>query len=72
MIVQAQQFEHNEEVSEDDKRIKIIENKKDWTTKSLNKLLKISNGKYIARQDSDDVSLPHRLTTQINFIKNEF
>ena len=35
----------------------------------LNKLLKISNGKYIARQDADDVSLPHRLTTQINFIK---
>ena len=55
---------------EDDKRIKIIENKKNiGLTKSLNKLLKISNGKYIARQDSDDVSLPHRLTTQINFIK---
>ena len=42
---------------EDDKRIKIIENKKNiGLTKSLNKLLKISNGKYIARQDSDDVS----------------
>ena len=55
---------------EDDKRIKIIENKKNiGLTKSLNKLLKISNGKYIARQDSDDVSLPYRLTTQINFIK---
>ncbi len=55
---------------EDDKRIKIVENKKNiGLTKSLNKLLKISNGKYIARQDSDDVSLPHRLTTQINFIK---
>ena len=55
---------------EDDKRIKIIENKKNiGLTKSLNKLLNISNGKYIARQDSDDVSLPHRLTTQINFIK---
>ena len=39
-------------LSEDDKRIKIIENKKNiGLTKSLNKLLKISNGKYIARQD---------------------
>ena len=34
---------------EDDKRIKIIENKKNiGLTKSLNKLLNISNGKYIA------------------------
>ena len=57
-------------LKENDKRIKIIENKENiGLTKSLNRLLKISSGKYIARQDSDDVSFPHRLTTQINFIK---
>ncbi len=55
---------------ESDNRIKIIENTINLgLTKSLNKLLKISNGKYIARQDTDDVSFPNRLTKQINFIK---
>ena len=57
-------------LGENDKRIKIIENKKNiGLTKSLNKLLKISKGKFIARQDSDDASFPHRLTSQINFLK---
>ncbi len=57
-------------LSENDKRIKIIENKKNvGLTKSLNKLLKIANGKYIARQDADDISFPHRLTTQFNYLK---
>lgn len=57
-------------LGENDKRIKIIENKKNiGLTKSLNKLLKISKGKYIARQDSDDASFSHRLTSQINFLK---
>ncbi len=55
---------------ENDQRIKIIENTKNiGLTKSLNKLLKISNGRYIARQDSDDLSYPYRLTRQINFLK---
>ncbi len=58
------------ELEKIDNRIKIIENKKNLgLTKSLNRLLKISNGKYIARQDTDDVSFPHRLSTQINFLK---
>ena len=53
-----------------DKRIEIIENTKNiGLTKSLNQLLKISNGRYIARQDSDDLSFPYRLTRQINFLK---
>ena len=53
-----------------DKRIEIIENTRNiGLTKSLNQLLKISNGRYIARQDSDDLSFPYRLTRQINFLK---
>tara|TARA_B100000575_G_scaffold162149_1_gene129564 strand:+ start:2119 stop:2823 length:705 start_codon:yes stop_codon:yes gene_type:complete len=57
-------------LAKNDKRIKIIENKKNiGLTKSLNKLLRISKGKYIARQDADDVSFPHRLSTQVNFLK---
>jgi len=50
--------------------IKIFENKKNiGLTKSLNKLIKISNGKYIARQDSDDISSPNRLMKQVEDIK---
>tara|TARA_B100001121_G_C18586602_1_gene572400 strand:- start:195 stop:899 length:705 start_codon:yes stop_codon:yes gene_type:complete len=57
-------------LKENDQRIKIIENTKNvGLTKSLNQLLKISNGRYIARQDSDDLSFPNRLTRQINFLK---
>ena len=50
--------------------IKIFENKKNiGLTKSLNKLIKISNGKYIARQDSDDISSPNRIMKQVEDIK---
>ena len=60
-------------LSEDDKRIKLLKIKKNiGLTKSLNKLLKISNGKYIARQDSDDVSLLTQANhTKLIFIKKQ-
>ena len=52
-----------------DERIKVFRNSENiGLTKSLNKLIKISNNKYIARQDSDDVSLPNRFQTQIDYM----
>jgi len=55
----------------DDSRIKYLENKVNLgLTKSLNKGLKLTKGKYIARQDADDVSLPRRLHKQILFMEN--
>ena len=39
-------------------------------TKSLNKLIEFSNGKYIARQDDDDISLPNRIETQVKSLEN--
>ena len=53
--------------------IKIFQNKSNiGLTKSLNKLIKISNGELIARQDADDESLKERLALQIsNLIKND-
>lgn len=54
-----------------DPRIKIITNERNiGLTKSLNKVLKMAKGEYIARQDGDDVSLPQRLEKQIEFLEN--
>lgn len=39
-------------------------------TKSLNKAIKISSGKYIARMDADDISSIDRFDKQIRFLEN--
>lgn len=52
-----------------DPRIKIIgykENK--GLAHALNECIKHSNGKYIARQDDDDISLPNRLEKELSFM----
>lgn len=54
-----------------DSRIKIIDN---VTNKgliySLNKGIELSTGKYIARMDADDISLPERFDKQITFLES--
>ena len=47
-----------------DKRIIAKKNKNQGLTKSLNEGIEICSGKYIARQDSDDISLRYRLEKQ--------
>ncbi len=48
-----------------DNRVKIFRNKENkGLTKSLNILINKSNGEILARQDSDDISLPKRLEIQ--------
>lgn len=37
---------------------------------TLNRGINLARGKYIARQDQDDVSASNRLTLQVNFLKN--
>jgi len=50
-----------------DSRLKIFRNKDNLgLTKSLNILIKKSQGQILARQDSDDISLPTRLEVQYN------
>jgi len=54
-----------------DKRIKLINNKKNLgTVKSRNVGLKAAKGKYIAILDSDDISYPKRLEIQFNYLEN--
>ncbi len=48
-----------------DPRIRYLENKKNLgVAKTLNRGLKLAKGKYVARMDADDISLPDRLKLQ--------
>jgi len=53
------------EYAQKDQRIRLIKNEQNLgLTKSLNKGINLAQGDYIARQDSDDVALPHRFEKQ--------
>src|SRR5699024_5416050 len=54
-----------------DSRIIYLKNERNiGLTKSLNKGIKISKGKYIARIDSDDIAYPDRLQKQFDYLEN--
>ena len=57
-----------------DSRICLLRNAENMgVAKSLNAGLKIARGRYIARMDADDISLPDRLERQLNYLeKNDF
>jgi len=53
-----------------DPRIRLIDNQENiGLTRSLNKGLKLARGEYVARMDSDDISLPQRIEKQIEFLE---
>jgi len=54
-----------------DPRIRYVKNKTNLQiVKTPNKGIKLSCGKYIARMDADDISLPNRLEKQVYFLDN--
>ena len=56
--------------SYDDNRIHYVKNSKNLRLAStLNKGISLAKGCYIARMDADDVSLPSRLETQLDYMK---
>lgn len=56
--------------SYDDDRIRFIQNETNQgLTVSLNRGLERARGKYIARQDADDISEPDRFTRQVEFLE---
>lgn len=55
--------------SYNDPRIVVINQFNAGLTKSLNKGIDLARGKYIARMDSDDISLPERLKKQVDFME---
>ncbi len=57
-------------LSEKNKNIILLRNTENiGLTKSLNILIKNSNGKILARQDGDDISVRNRISTQYNYLK---
>lgn len=63
-------YEILKDLKNQDGRIKLFKNQKNiGLTKTLNKMIKISNGDFIARQDADDYSLPMRLETQLKMME---
>lgn len=59
------------EYAKQDSRIVLVYNEKNLgLEKSLNKGLSVAKGKYFARQDADDISLPNRLELQTHFLDN--
>lgn len=52
-----------------DDRIRLIRNERNLgLTRSLNRALSLCRGGLIARQDSDDISSPERISTQLRFL----
>jgi glycosyltransferase involved in cell wall biosynthesis len=57
--------------SYNDSRIRLINNEKNLKLiASLNKGISLARGKYIARMDCDDISMPERLEKEVNFLEN--
>jgi len=58
-------------LSFNDPRIVLVDNDNNiGLTRSLNKGLKLARGKYIARMDADDISMPERLQKQVGFLES--
>lgn len=54
-----------------DQRIRFVDNEKNIKLiATLNKGIDLAKGKYIARMDADDISLPNRLEMQFRFMEN--
>jgi len=72
LIINDGSSDKTEEIilSYNDKRIRYIKNEQNLKLiASLNKGLDLAKGKYIARMDADDISMPKRLEKQVEFLE---
>ena len=63
-------FEILQKLVKEDSRIKLYKNEINLKiVKTLNNMIEVSLGKYIARMDADDISLPKRIEKQVAFLE---
>lgn len=63
-------FEILKKLADEDSRIKLFRNESNLKiVKTLNKMIDLANGKYIARMDADDISLSMRIEKQVKFME---
>lgn len=61
-----------EKLADEDNRIKLFKNETNLKiVKTLNNMVLLANGKYIARMDADDISLPKRIEKQVEFLEGD-
>ena len=66
-------YEMVQDLIKNDKRVILIKNNENkGLAYSLNHCLSMAKGKYIARMDADDISMPNRLEKQIKFLDEHF
>lgn len=73
LIINDGSTDETEEIilSYDDSRIRYVKNETNLQiVKTLNKGIELARGKYIARMDADDISLPNRLEKQVQFLED--
>ena len=73
IVINDASTDHTEEIilSFSDKRIRYIKNEQNLKLiKTLNKGIALANGKYIARMDADDISMPNRFQIEYEFMEN--
>ncbi len=63
-------FSIAENLAEKDLRIRLLEEEKQGVANAMNCGLQNAKGKYIARMDADDFSMPDRFEKQIQFLNN--
>ena len=61
----------NDYADSDDRISVVVNNNNIGLVKSLNKALSFCTGEYVARMDADDISLPERLSYQIDYMNNK-
>lgn len=60
-----------DEFARRDHRIRLLHQENRGVTSSLNRAISLAKGRYIARMDADDVSLPQRFQAQVSFMERE-
>lgn len=58
-----------QEICKDKEKVRVVRNENNLgLTKSLNRGLAMAEGEYVARMDADDISMPERLSKQVEYL----